>query len=485
MVLRNASILLAIGAWFVAADRASSVSAEQPSRLPSVVQVYADEPLPAPLPGEPSSPPLAGQIARPLQSEYPETVGALAGPVPVETLVGYALANNPEIQAARYHARALGARVPQAASLPDPQLMTVAFLESIQTAAGPQEVAMSLSQKFPWCGKLALRSQVTYHDAMAAYARVAATELAVSERVKRAYYEVYYLQRAIEVTLALEPKLQDVVEIAGDKFRTGAGRESQLQAEVELWNLRTRLVEFRQAKIDAQAQLAGILHLPPDTRIEAVATHGRSKLDHAAQLLLDLAQMYQPELEARRYEIGRDRASVALARRNYWPDATFSFNWFEIGTPGLSQVATGEDAFSLGVGVNLPLYRSRLDAAVREAKCKTASSARRYAAALDQVHAEVLRLHAQFIQHHRVLEILETKILPNAAETLELSIEAYRVDKLQFQQMIDSYKSLLKFQIDLHKRTALREQVIASLERAVGSVITAGPFEIETDAEQP
>jgi cobalt-zinc-cadmium efflux system outer membrane protein len=83
----------------------------------------------------------------------------LSGPTALDILIGYALANNPEIQAARYSAQSLGARVPQANSLPDPTLMATAFLEEIQTAAGPQEVAMSLSQKFPWFGKRALRAR--------------------------------------------------------------------------------------------------------------------------------------------------------------------------------------------------------------------------------------------------------------------------------------------------------------------------------------
>ena len=91
------------------------------------------------------------------------------------------MANNPAIQAARYRARSLGARVPQADSLPDPQFVTTTFLEAIQTAAGPQELSMSLGQKFPWFGKLALRGDAAYYESTAAYARLAAVEL----RLKR------------------------------------------------------------------------------------------------------------------------------------------------------------------------------------------------------------------------------------------------------------------------------------------------------------
>jgi len=76
--------------------------------------------------------------------------------------------------------------------------VTTVFLEEIQTASGPQEVALSLSQKFPWFGKRALRSQIAYHDAMATYSRVTSTELKVIEQVKRAYFDLYFIQAAVK-----------------------------------------------------------------------------------------------------------------------------------------------------------------------------------------------------------------------------------------------------------------------------------------------
>ena len=416
------------------------------------------------------------QVAHVQESEESSNSSRFSGPTHVEELVQYALANNPEVQAARYHARALGARVPQARSLPDPQLMTTVFLESIQTAAGPQEVALSLSQKLPWFGKLAFRSQAAYHDAMAAYARASAVELNVVERVKRAYFDVFFLQNAAHETLRLQPRLEDVIAIARTKYETsvpGAGLESVLQAEIELSKLKTRLVGLEQAKTEAQARLVGVLHLEPHTPIEPVRELDRSNLAHTAKLLVDLAEASQPELDARRREVSRDRSAIAVAEREYWPDVTLGLSWYSIRSEGISPVANGRDAYAVGVGVNLPLYRQRLDATVREARCRTASSNRRYAAARDQVRAEVEVLYARFTEHHRVLEILESEILPRAEQGFELSTEAYRTGRQDFQQLVDSYRTLLDYRIDFHRRVAMREQAIASLERAVGCSITA------------
>ncbi|MDY0168145.1 MAG: TolC family protein [Thermoguttaceae bacterium] len=409
------------------------------------------------------------------QPEHLAEAGPFSNPAPVEKLVEYGLANNPEVQAARHRASALAHRIPQVESLPDPHLLTNVFLEEIQTAAGPQQLAMSLSQKFPWFGKRALRSEVAHYDALAAYSRVITTELEVAERVKKAYYDLYFVERATAETRQIEKLLEDVIEVTERRYRTGVGEtglHDVLQVQNELSKLRTSLVQLEQSARQARARLLAVLHLPQATPVATEPIADRARLAHRAEVLLGMADRWQPELEAWRREAARDRTAVEVARREYWPDVTMTMNWFQMGSAGLSPVADGRDAFSLGVGVNLPIYRNRLDAAVREAQCQAAATARRYAATQDQFHAEVQSLHAQFTEHDRVLEILQEQIVPRATETFELVAEAYRTGRADFQQLLDTYRTLLQYRIEVHRREAVREHTIASLERAVGATVT-------------
>jgi outer membrane protein TolC len=434
--------------------------------------------------------------AQSVQSARPSSHHPFDGPTSLEALLDYALANNPEIQAARFQARALAARVPQAKSLPDPQLVTMVFLEEVQTAAGPQEVALSLSQKFPWFGKRALRSQVAYYDWMAAYSRVASTELEVVERVKRAYFELSFLQAAVRENRRLEKALEQVIAVATTKYETSAettGLESVYQAQIELSKLKIDLIRLEEAQRQAQARLAGVLHLPVGTEMEALDSTQRSRLEQTVENLVGLAASFQPEFEAFRREVARDQSAVHLARRDYWPDVTMSFNWHEMGDGGISPVSNGRDAFSIGVGVNLPIYRQRLNAAVREARHQVSATQRHFRAVRDRFQTEIQTLYAEFREHHRTLEVLETEIVPRAEETLTLTMEAYRTDRASFQQLMDVYRTLLRYRIELHRRVALREQAVASLERAVGCAVTSadgdavsqGPASVGEPAPEP
>ncbi len=406
----------------------------------------------------------------------------------LDDLIRFALANNPEIQVVHMQAHALEAREPQVRALDDPMLMTTTFLEPIQTAAGPQDVILNLSQKIPWFGKRDLRGQVAFQDAQATFARMAAAELSVVEQVKLAYYELYFLDRAIAVDKELEDRLEEVIAIAESKFKTArekTGLETVLQAQVELFQLQTLLIQLEQAKEKAKARLAKALHAPRGTTLDVVPAIPETNVPRSAEVLVAMIDQCQPNLEAvRRQRIG-DRAALALAQKSYFPDVTVGVNYYGIGSTGLSPAATGDDAFSLLVGVNLPIYKEKLNASVREAQFKAARTAQQYDALWDEVRAEVQTQHAQFIEDDRIFQILDKDILPKSQQTLDLSFEAYRVDRITFQQLIENYKTLLRHRIDYHRRLAQRAQAIATLERAVGCAITTWPIELEEIPVEP
>ncbi|HUG68076.1 MAG TPA: TolC family protein [Pirellulaceae bacterium] len=405
-----------------------------------------------------------------------------AGATSIDELVGFAIGNNPEIASARARAEAMMSRIPQARSLDDPMLTTTVFLEEIQTAAGPQELLVSLSQKFPWFGKLDARGEMAFHDAQVAYAELANVELGVVEQVKLAYLDLYFIDQSLRVYQDLEQRLQDVIAITRTRFETNAptvGLESVLQAEVTLEKLYITVAELEQARIKAAARLRKALSLPRGTGLDIEPQLVESHLPLQMDSLLAMIEQCNPVLEARRQAIVRDEWSIDLAQRNYYPDVNVGFNWAEIGDRGLSAAANGRDAYSLMVGVNLPIYKRKLDAAVDEARFRMTQSSQQYDATWNAIRADIEKLHAAAVEHQRVLEILNTTVLQKAEQTFDLSIEAYRVDRIGFQQLIDNYEALLRFRIDRHFRVTSREQAIAQLERTLGCAVASSQPQLE------
>lgn len=400
----------------------------------------------------------------------------------LDELVAFALANNPQLQAAHWQAHAMQERIPQAHSLEDPMLMASPALIPTETADGPMDFVLNVSQKLPWFGKLALREEVAAHDADAASAEWAAIELQVMERVRRAYYDLYFVERATAVNHELEAKLKQVIQVAETKYETDAertGLESVLRARNELAKLGLMLAELDRSRSEALAELAQAIHLPRGVSMELQPVFTKTEFTTSVEDLVALIEPCQPELAARRSELDRDRAAEALAERDFFPDVTAGFEWQAMGATGVSPFATGVDNYYLSFGVNLPVYRRRLSAAVREARYNAARSAEQSDSAWDELRATVQKLHAQIVENDRAIELLDNQLVPQSEKTFTLSIDAYRVGRISFEQLIESYRELLQYRIDLYARQSRREQVLASLERTVGCAITATPGDSE------
>ena len=227
--------------------------------------------------------------------------------------------------------------------------------EPVQTAAGQQELILSASQKFHWFGKLDTRASVAESQTDVARAHLAAAELATIAKVKRAYYELYFIQQAISVTEAEQRLLGEIRDVANTRYK--AGRTSQqdvLRAELEISNIENELIQLRQQLASGQARLARVLHVSPRTQLLALDHLAREQVPRDLDWLLQEAVAARPELHAQLAAIRRDRQAADLARLDYKSDVTLGFSWIDVANAGVSPVANGRDAFLLTAGVNLP-----------------------------------------------------------------------------------------------------------------------------------
>ena len=104
--------------------------------------------------------------------------------------VDTALGANPAIQEAFARSRAAERRVPQVTALPDPMLSFGQAIQRPETRVGSQLNTLTVSQVFPWFGKLDLRGKVAVQEAVATQELSVARQRDVIAAVKRAYYEL-------------------------------------------------------------------------------------------------------------------------------------------------------------------------------------------------------------------------------------------------------------------------------------------------------
>jgi cobalt-zinc-cadmium efflux system outer membrane protein len=393
----------------------------------------------------------------------------LEGRHAVEEYVAHALRENPDIQVARKRMEAFAHQVPVAASLEDPRLNVTVQPEPIQTAAGPQDVVVSASQKFHWLGKLGKRAGAAESQTTVARAQLAAAELGVVARVKRAYYELYFLQQAIAVTEAEQELLVEIRDVANVRYKSGqASQQDVLRADLEISDIENQLIRLRQQLESAQARLARILHVSPQTQLLALEQLPEARVPDDLERLQRQAVSRRPELHANLAAVQRDRAAVELARLDYKPDVTLGVSWIGVGDNGISPIANGRDSILLAAGMNLPVYRKRLDSAIRSTEAKAVSTARQYDSLRDATLEEVTDLFSKAKSQQEMLTLFREDILPKSRQTLEVSSHAYNVGEVDFLTLIDNWRQLLRHEVNYERLQASLRQSLADLEQVVG-----------------
>ncbi len=400
-----------------------------------------------------------------------------ADPKTLEDCVAVALVQNPVVQTARKKVEAAGYRVPQAASLEDPNVNISSYpiYPNVQQVTSGRMTAMvTASQKLPWIGKLRTQAEAAEAETNMARAELASAELDVISQVKRAYFELHYLQTAIRITIEERKLLADLTSIAEGRYRVSkASQQDVLRAQLEALSVENDLIRMRQELTAGRAKLARLMHSSPESPLETSLELASEAIPRDLERLYQQALVRRPELQSQLAAIHRDRKKVDLANLQYYPDITVAAGWEGMTTRrAMSPLADGVDNVTMGLMANIPLYRKRLSAGVREAEAQAVSSAREYDSLRDQTLEDIKTLFSQALSQQELIDLFRDDILPKARQTLKVSTEAYQTGEVDFLQLVDNWRQVLRFEIARQRLESQLRQTIAELDRVVGGGAT-------------
>lgn len=406
----------------------------------------------------------------------PSSADDLADPTknsPVEYFVELALASHPKIQAARQRVAAQLNRVPQARALPDPMFNNTFWPvhdQALQTAAGRVGHQMSLSQAVPWPEKLRTKAAIASREVQVAEAEVERIEREITESVRLAYYEVWYASRAIAIIKETQGLVNDLTTVAEARYRSGGTQQDVLRAQLEGDRLTDQMISLAKQKQMAQADLAALVRQPMTLFPEANTEIGLTDVPQQLELLIASAEQCSPELKGLAWEIQRDRQQQRLACLQKYPDLQFGVNWGLVSDDSdvLSGVANGHDNISFTVGTSLPIRHDKINAGIREAAHRTSSSVQQHEAERDALFGKLRRLMAQADALVEQRRLYKERILPRTEDTLKLSIADYRGKRTDFLTLIETYRELLMFDMQLARIEANLAGIVAQIERAAG-----------------
>jgi outer membrane protein TolC len=453
------------------------------------------------LPARTVSPARSGKVELP---DLDESAG-------LEEYLAYAALNNPGLQAAFHRWKAELERVPQVTALPDPRFTYRYFIREVETRVGPQQQALGLAQTFPWLGKLALRGDMASEAARAARQQYEARKLQLFYKVRDAYYEYYYLGRSISVVEQTLELVKHLESVARTRFRAAAASHPDvIRAQVELGKLEDQLKALRDFRTPLVARLNAALNRRPGEDLPVPRTIPADRMAAGDEQILEWFSESSPELRALDHEIERARHAIELARKDYYPDLTFGFDYTDVGSPpsakpqglanpgalrSLSRIGGGMgdliDAYAIGrsfrpgdrpddagrdvwmvsMSMNVPIWRDKYAAGEREARARHLAARHARKQRENVLAAKIQRVLYDYRDAERKIDLYRDTLVPKARQSLRSTEASFRAGTSSFLDLIDAERTLLDFELSYERASTNRAQRLAELEKLVGRSI--------------
>jgi cobalt-zinc-cadmium efflux system outer membrane protein len=388
----------------------------------------------------------------------------------LEDYINEALARNPAIRRAVRDVQALGYRVPQVTSLDDPMVNLVPPIgDMVQTAAGKMDGIVGIAQKIPFPGKLGTRGRIAEQAVRMALDTLADIRIRTVAEVQKAYYRYYLADISIRITKDSEQLLRQIRDVAAARYRAGvATQQDVLRTEVELYSLANELITLGQRRATAVALLNTLMNRRVDASLPTPAPFPVATVEWKLTEAMARAAKSNPRLARLQEQITRDLEVVKLARLDHFPDLTVGYSYTFIAGSGVSPVATGDDAWNLAFGLNLPIWWQRLRARVLEGNAQVLSSVEQYEELRNLIFFGLQDTLVKIDTQYRQAWLLRDLIVPRAWQAVEVSTSAYQTGALEFTALIDNWRKWLDFSLGYHRALAELEQRFADLQQLIG-----------------
>jgi outer membrane protein TolC len=410
-------------------------------------------------------------LASPVPSGEASTA-AIPDPLPLDWCLAKASESNPDIAADAAGAEAASHRIRPAGSLEDPRLGYAAVNLPVgewnfdsTPMSGNQ---FDLRQKLPFPGLLSSRKAAARAGAEAAAETLADRRRTVAAEAERRWAALAFAQRAIRITDANLDLLRQITEVAEAKYRVGAGlQQDVIRAQVEL----TVLLEERLRRVaaihTAEGRLAALLDLPPGSAFPRTTELKDSSALPALDPLLAGLPATSPLLRALSKQVEEAERSQRAVELEGYPDVDVLLG-YRIRSSAPGDPVAGQDFFTGGLSVRLPVDRGKWRARAAEQAALVRRAQANYRSALAQLGDVVRTAHADLERADAQASLLATGLIPQARQSLASSRSGYQVDKVDFLSLIDSQTRLLDAELSLVRATADRRAAFAALEGAVG-----------------
>lgn len=407
---------------------------------------------------------------------YAQPLETIAIPLTQNEAVRIALRDNPNLAQIRSRFAALSEVPTQVGTLPDPTINLNAMNFPTNSFDRDQEAMTQLqlgfSQMIPFPGKLSLKKEAADYEARAAEHTVEEVTQQLRRNVTTKWWQVLYLDRAIDTVLKNQALLRQFITVAKTKYETGKGlQQDVLLSQLELSKLLDQEIQIRALRRSHAIALNILMDRLPTEQIVLPASVSVAMPSLADEgILHDRARDIRARLMQMKSQVSSAESRLKLAKRDLYPDFMVGMTYGDrTGMNPLPRGGDREDFASLMVGIKVPLYAGRKQKKAI-AQRRNELDLHRHALRDEQgkVLAEVSEAVTDYEQARDQFSLFESGIIPQAEQTVSSMLAGYQVNEVDFLNLVRSQITLFNYELQYWKALSDANQALARLNAAVG-----------------
>jgi outer membrane protein TolC len=379
--------------------------------------------------------------------------------------------NNPGLKAKFSDYMAAMEKVPQVGTLPDPAFAFGYFIQPVETRVGPQNWKFNLTQSFPWFGLLSAKKDVAIEMAKAKFEVFENEKANLFFEVKTAYYNYYFIEKAIEITLGNIEILEVFKRLSLVKIEAGkASIVDELRVELELNDLQNQLALLTDTKQVLQIKFNNLLNTEITSDISIPETLWQNELSLDKQAILDSIYSTNHQLKTIDHKLNAFVNQEVVAKKEGLPKFSLGLGYTIVSENSSSSFSdNGKDAFVFpSVGIKIPLYRNKYKALIKEAKFLQEAELLNKEDKKNSLSTVYENTFKNYSDSDRRI-VLNEKQIEIAKKVLDVLITSYSTDSKDFEEVLRIERQLLKYELEYQKAITDKNAAAAFVEYLIGN----------------
>ena len=383
--------------------------------------------------------------------------------ISLDELIDTARQNNPEIITMRKKWDAVRSRIWQERTYKNP----LVFVEwqklpiNSFSLSDAEERMFGISQMIPFPGKLSIKGKIASYDAEKTRWEYRKTELKVLSDLKINYAMYFYINKSVEIYKQTAELMNNFSKIVESKYVVGKATVGDvLRAQIEATKMSNMVLVMQQQKEIIKAKLNFLIGKKADEFIGEPEELTPKYIEISWEEIKKMVISNNPEIMKQTALLSKSKWKKNMSYTEFLPDFDLTYRYRTMDMRNDSQ------DFMLGFTLPLWFWRPTLNVKEMTAELQMAESEKENTELMALYQAKEFFVKLKTAQ--QLIEIYRTNLLPRAEQSLEVTEAAYRADREDFLNLLESVRNLLNLRLEYYKYITEYYQNLAKLERITG-----------------